>query len=163
MVTGFGERDHPRLDAARAFGATVTVDVATDDAVAAIRALSDGRGADVVVDVTANAPAALGQAVRIAAPGGRLVFAGVRNSDETPGFRPDAITFKELTIIGALGVDAPVYRRALDLLASDRYPFRELPRRVEPLETAANLLATMAGETDDVPPVHAVLRPAHQR
>ncbi len=159
MVTGFGDRDHPRLDAARAFGADITVDVAVDDPVAAIRELSGGQGATVVVDVTANAPAALGQAVRIAAPGARVVFAGVRNSDETPGFRPDAITFKELTIIGALGVDAPVYRRALDLLASDKYPFRDLSRRVEPLQNAAELLATMAGETDSVPPIHAVLTP----
>lgn len=161
LVTGFGERDHPRLEAALAFGADRTVDVATDDPVAAIRELTDGAGASVVVDVTANAPAALGQAIRMAAQGGRVVFAGVRNSTETPGFRPDAITFKELTIIGALGVDAPVYRRALDVLASDRYPFRTVARRVEHLEDAGDLLATMAGETDAVPPVHAVITPGN--
>lgn len=162
MITGFGERDHPRLEAARSFGADLTVDVATDDPVAAIREMSDGVGASVVVDVTANAPTALGQAVRIAAVGGTIVLAGVRNSEDTPGFRPDSVLFKELTIIGALGVDAPVYSRALDLLASDKYPFRDLPRRVEPLEGAAELLATMAGETDSVPPVHAVLTPEPQ-
>ncbi|MFN0029835.1 MAG: zinc-binding dehydrogenase [Acidimicrobiales bacterium] len=159
LITGFGERDRPRLQAARDFGATVTVDAATEDPVAAIRELSGGEGASVVVDVTANAPAALGQAVRMAARGGRIVLAGVRNSDDTPGFRPDAIMYKELTIIGALGVDAPVYRRALRLLASDKYPFRDVPRRVEPLINAAELLATMAGETESVPPVHAVLVP----
>ena len=159
LITGFGERDHPRLETALAFGADRTVDVAMEDPVRAIRELTDGAGASVVVDVTANAPTALGQAVRMAAQGGRVVFAGVRNSDETPGFRPDAITFKELTIIGALGVDAPVYQRALDLLASDRYPFRTVARRVEHLEGAGDLLATMAGETDAVPPIHAVITP----
>lgn len=159
MVTGFGPRDHPRLEAAKAFGASLTVDVAIDDPVAAVRDMTDGAGASVVVDVTANAPAALGQAVRVAAQGARIVLAGVRNSDETPGFRPDAITYKELTIIGALGVDAPVYQRALELLASDRYPFRSVTRRVESLGHAAELLATMAGETDTIPPIHAVLVP----
>jgi len=159
MVSGFGDNDRPRLEAALAFGADLTVDAAVDDPVAAMRDLTDGEGASVVVDVTANAPAALGQAVRMAARGARLVFAGVRNSDETPGFRPDAITFKELTIIGALGVDAPVYARALKLLASDKYPFRDLERRVEPLENAAELLAVMARETDEIPPTHAVLVP----
>lgn len=159
MVTGFGERDRPRLDAAPAFGADLTVDVATDDPVAAIRDLSDGVGATVVVDVTANAPAALGQAVAIAARGARIVVAGVRNSTATPGFDPDAITFKELTIIGALGADADAYRRALALLARDAYPFREVSRRVERLDHAGELLATMAGETDQVPPIHAVLTP----
>jgi alcohol dehydrogenase len=159
MVTGCGDRDHPRLEAARDFGADLAVDVATEDPVAAARALSDGAGASVVVDVTANAPAALGQAVDIAARGARIVIAGVRNSTATPGFNPDAITFKELTIIGALGVDAPVYRRALTLLASDRYPFRDVSRRVEPITRAGELLATMAGETGEAPPVHAVLVP----
>lgn len=159
MVTGFGERDRPRLEAALAFGAEIAVDVAVDDPVRAARELSDGEGVSVVVDVTANAPTALGQAVRMAAKGGRLVLAGVRNSRETPGFNPDAVVFKELTIIGALGVDAPVYRRALDLLASDRYPFRDLPREVVPIERAADILARMAGELDSVPPVHAVLTP----
>jgi alcohol dehydrogenase len=159
MVSGFGDRDHPRLDAALEFGADVVVDSAVDDPVAAARDLSDGEGASVVVDVTANAPAALGQAVRMAAKAGRIVLAGVRNSKETPGLNPDAILYKELTIIGALGVDAPVYRRALDLLASDKYPFRDLPREVVPIENAADILATMAGESGKVPPVHAVLTP----
>ncbi len=159
MVTGFGERDHPRLEAALAFGADIAVDVAVDDPVRSARELSDGEGASVVVDVTANAPSALGQGVRMAAKGGRLVLAGVRNSRETPGFNPDVIVFNELTIIGALGVDAPVYRRALDLLASDRYPFRDLPREIVNIENAADILASMAGESDSVPPIHAVLTP----
>jgi alcohol dehydrogenase len=111
------------------------------------------------VDVTANAPEALGQAVRMSAPEARIVLAGTRNSTETPGFDPDHIVFKELRLIGALGVDAPAYLAALDLLAGDRYPFRTVPRRVEPLEGAAELLATMAGEGDAPPPVHAVLVP----
>ena len=88
-----------------------------------------------------------------------MVLAGTRNSDETPGFHPDHVVFKELRLLGALGVDAPAYRRALDLLASDRWPFRKVARRVEPLEGAADLLATMAGEGDGPPPVHAVLVP----
>ena len=159
MITGLGDRDRPRLDAALDFGADLAIDVATDDPVAAMRDLSGGTGATVVVDVTANAPAALGQAVDLAARGGRVVFAGVRNSTDTPGFNPDTITYKELTIIGALGVDAPVYRRALALLASDKYPFRDVTRRVEHLDGAGELLATMAGESADVPPVHAVLTP----
>jgi alcohol dehydrogenase len=56
-------------------------------------------------------------------------------------------------------VDAAAYRAALDLLVSGRYPFAELPRRCVRLEDAADLLATMAGERDGVPPVHGVLTP----
>lgn len=56
-------------------------------------------------------------------------------------------------------MDAPAYRAALELLASQRYPFESLPRRCVGLDGAADLLATMGGERDEVPPVHGVLTP----
>ncbi|MGY9073705.1 MAG: zinc-dependent alcohol dehydrogenase [Acidimicrobiales bacterium] len=160
MVTGYGERDRARLELATAFGADLVVDVAQDDLAKKFRAATGGHLADVVVDVTANAPAAFGQAVRVAAVGGRLVFAGVRGARETPGLNPDAIMYKELTIMGTLGVDAPVYRRALDLLAARRFPFDLLTRKVVGLEGAAELLDSMAGHGSEPPPVHGVIVPS---
>lgn len=62
-------------------------------------------------------------------------------------------------MLGALGVDATAYRAALDLLVSGRYLFASLPRRCVRLEGAEDLLATMAGERDGVPPIHGVLTP----
>jgi alcohol dehydrogenase len=67
--------------------------------------------------------------------------------------------YKELNVIGALGVDVVAYRAALELLASGRYPFAELPRRVENLEGADDLVRTMAGESAHAPPVHGVITP----
>ncbi len=93
-------------------------------------------------------PAALAQAVALARPGGTIVLAGTRGSAETPGFWPDHVVYKELRILGALGVDAPAYRAALDLLASGRYPFADLPRRRAGLDGADALLRAMAGEGD---------------
>jgi alcohol dehydrogenase len=158
LVTGHGERDAPRLAAAAEFGADMTIDVAVDDPVAALKAATGGL-ADVVIDVTAKAPAALAQAVALARPGGTIVIAGTRGSAETPGFWPDLIVFKELRVLGALGVDAPAYRAALDLLASGRYPFADLLRRVEDLDGVEDLLRSMAGEGEVAPPIHGVLVP----
>jgi len=158
MVTGLGERDAPRLAAAADFGADLAVDVAVTDPVQALRDAT-GSLADVVLDVTAKAPAALGQAIRLARTGGTIVVAGTRGSAETPGFWPDLIVYKELRILGALGVDVGAYRAALDLLASGRFPFADLPRRAVGFDDLPHLLATMAGETDDTPPVHGVLVP----
>ena len=109
--------------------------------------------------MTAKAPAAFAQAVALARPGGTVVVAGTRGAAETPGFDPDHLVYKELRILGALGVDTPAYALALDLLASGRYPFAELPRRTTGLDGVDELLATMAGESAGIPPVHGVVVP----
>jgi alcohol dehydrogenase len=69
------------------------------------------------------------------------------------------IVLKELRVLGVLGVDVIAYRAAQDLLASGGYPFASLPRCCVGLDEAADLLASIAGERDDVPPVHGVLTP----
>ena len=158
VVTGHGPHDAPRLDLAKAFGADLVVDVAVADPLVELRRAGVG-GADVVVDVTAKAPAALGQAVALARTGGTIVVAGTRGTADTPGFHPDHVVYKELRIIGALGVDAPAYAAALALLAARRYPFEELPRRTVGLDGIEALLRMMAGEGDGAPPVHGVLVP----
>jgi alcohol dehydrogenase len=156
-ITGVGSRDRARLDLAASFGVDLAIDVERDDPVHALR---DAAGclADVVVDVTAKAPAALGQAIGLARPGGTIVIAGVRGSTETPGFVPDHIVGKELRVLGALGVDTASYETALAMLERGTYPFAELPRRVASFDTIDELLASMAGEGAP-PPVHGVFVP----
>jgi alcohol dehydrogenase len=159
MVTGLGPRDTDRLALAAKFGADLAVDVGVEDPVAALMKAC-GRLADVVVDVTARAPAAFAQAIALARPAGTVVVAGTRGFGHgAPGFSPDVLVVKELRILGALGVDVIAYRAALQLLASGRYPFESLPRRCAGLDDAEDLVATMAGERAGVPPVHGVLTP----
>jgi alcohol dehydrogenase len=158
VVTGADAHDHPRLEQATRFGADLVVDVLTEDPIARLRADASVVGADVVVDVTAKAPAAFIQGLALVRPGGTMVVAGTRGGGDIAGFNPDLIVYKEIRLEGALGVDVASYRAALDLLASGKYPFADLPRQVVGLDGAAELLETMTGERG-VPPVHAVLVP----
>ena len=158
MVTGCGQRDAERLAVAGDFGADLAVDVADTDPVRALRDATGGL-ADVVVDVTAKAPEAFGQAVALARAGGTVVVAGTRGGPVRE-FQPDHIVFKELRIVGALGVESGAYRAALALLASGRYPFADLPRRVATLDDAEELIRSLAGEGAAPPPVHGVIAPA---
>ena len=89
----------------REFGADVAVDVTAQDPVAALRHAT-GRLADVVVDVTAKAASAPGQALRLVRPSGTVVLAGTRGAPDAPGFDPDLVVYKEVRVLGALGVDA---------------------------------------------------------
>jgi alcohol dehydrogenase len=139
LVTGAGVRDAERLEAAKALGADLTVDVTTTDPA---RALREATGA------------------QLARVGGTVVVAGTRGVAETPGFHPDHVVYKELRLIGALGVDAPAYRAALELLASGRYPFAGLAREVVGLDGLDHLLRRLSGEADGDRPVHAVVVPS---
>ena len=156
VVTGPGARGPGPSELARC-PAPTSPSTCQDDPVEALRDAT-GALADVVVDVTAKAPQALRHAVGLARPGGTVVIAGTRgNTGEGLGPVVDAarladlVVFKELRVLGALGVDATAYGAALDLLASGRYPFADLPAWCAGLSDVDALLRSMAG-LDAEPP-----------
>jgi threonine dehydrogenase-like Zn-dependent dehydrogenase len=91
------------------------VDPSTVDIADATTGLTAGLGADVVIEAVGRA-AVLADAVRAARRGGRIVVAGVAPVGETFALAPWDIFAKELSILGAWGVET-TFARALDLLA----------------------------------------------
>jgi len=158
MVTGFGERDHARLELAGRLGADLTVDVAEQDPIAALETAAGGL-ADVVVDVTAKAPAAFAQAIGLAARRGRVVIAGVRGGEVTLTFSPDLIVNRGLRLAGASGVTTAAHEQALRLLVEGTFPAAEIPRRTAGFADVGDLLLDMAGEGPNAPPLHGVFVP----
>lgn len=86
-----------KLAAASSLGA-LTIDGRTEDLAAAVRSLTQGRGADVVLDLAGHAAARLA-ALRSLAPGGRLMLIAL---DTTPfAFEPYAdLLTRERQLIG---------------------------------------------------------------
>lgn len=71
-----------RLDAAKAFGADVTINNSREDAVAAIKELTDGLGADVAIEAV-GVPATFELAAELIRPGGHVANIGVHGQPAT--------------------------------------------------------------------------------
>jgi threonine dehydrogenase-like Zn-dependent dehydrogenase len=120
-VIVIGRRDAP-LELARRLGFDETVNIAQADAAQAVRALTDGRGADVVYEAVGGVANTLTQAIEVAARGGRIgvlgAFAGPQTVDAANCMRQEL----ELRWVWSYGLwgGLPEYRIALDMLSGGR-------------------------------------------
>ncbi len=124
-----------------------TVDSSTDDPVDAVRKLTGGRGADVVI-TAAPAGKAQEQAIEMAAPQGRISFFGGLPKDD-PYIRCDSnlVHYRELALVGANGSSPAHNRRALDLIATGAVPVADLITHRMPLDDVhAAIEAVISGE-----------------
>jgi threonine dehydrogenase-like Zn-dependent dehydrogenase len=158
IVTGLA-RDAAKLELARAFGAHHVIDAGADDVVRRVREITDNRLADVVVDVTAYALDAVTQAFDVAKRGGRVVLAGTKGMRPVPEFYSDRVVTKELTIMGALGVDSASYTRAIALIESGAVPLERMHTHTLPLDEAERALRILAGEEEGEDAIHIALVP----
>jgi alcohol dehydrogenase len=103
-----------RLEAAKAFGADVTVNNGREDPREIVRSMTDGLGADVTIEAV-GMPATFELAVELARPGGRIANIGVHGQPATLHLE-DQWT-RDITITTGL-VDAYSTPTLLRLLAS---------------------------------------------
>ena len=158
IVTGL-TRDAPKLALALAFGADHVIDVEREDVRARVQELTAGRGADVVVEVSANAAEPVAESLRYAAVGGRVVLAGVKGFTAVPDFVSDLVVMKEITIKGVLGVTYRAYESAIRLIESGRVPLAQMHTHDFPLEQAELAIQTLAGEVPGSASIHSCLVP----
>jgi threonine dehydrogenase-like Zn-dependent dehydrogenase len=158
VVTGL-EVDERKLALCREFGADATVDVQNEDAKQRIRELTDGRGADVVVDVSSYATEPVAEALDYAAVGGTIVLAGTKGFKSIPDFVSDKIVLKEIAVRGAIGVTSSGYRRAIELIEARRHPLERMHTHDFPLREAELAIRTLAREIPDEESIHSCLFP----
>jgi threonine dehydrogenase-like Zn-dependent dehydrogenase len=158
IVTGLA-RDAAKLEVALELGADHVIDVDNEDARRRVKELTGGRGADVVVEVTANATQPIAEALHYVATGGRIVLAGVKGFKTVPDFVSDLVVVKEVTIRGAFGVTAPAYEAAIALIESGRIDLDVMHTHDFPLEDAERAIQTLAGEVPGESSIHSCLVP----
>jgi L-iditol 2-dehydrogenase len=135
---------HPaRLTMAESFGLKTTIDASKADAVQAVRAMTEGRGADAVI-LAVGGNSLIRPAMDATRPGGRvLLFAQTVRGEVT--IDPAAVCVDEKTLLGSYSASVElqgesvrfVMNREMDLerLISHRFP---LENSVEALSLAAH-------------------------
>ena len=130
----------PRLEVARRWGATHTLDIADEPDPAAraeiVREWTDGYGPDAVIEVS-GAVSAFPEGLAMVRRGGRYLVVGQLH-DREASIRPGEITRKHVRIIGSISASVAHYHRALQFIAhnwerfswtdliSNRYPLEEI-------------------------------------
>jgi len=137
--------DH-KLEAARGFGATHTINAGSQDPVAAVLSLTEGRGAEYAF-ITVGSSKAITQGAYMIRQGGIAVIVGMpSNQDANFSLNAHHLTYGR-TVIGSpmgstrLSVDIPrlveLYRQGrlkLDELISRRYPLDQINEAIESTE-----------------------------
>ena len=104
-----------RLDVARRLGAAHVFDPRHTDVVQAVRDLTDGEGADVVIDAVGSRHTK-GPAVAATRPGGACVWIGLH--DDRIELDTYAVTLPERHVLGTYAATQPELAEALALMAS---------------------------------------------
>jgi L-iditol 2-dehydrogenase len=139
------ELSRPRLDmAAGLVRPDEAIAAGATDTVAAVRKLTGGRGADVIV-VAAASGRAQEDGLRMAARRGRVSFFGGLPKDK-PAITVDAniVHYREVGIVGANGSSPAHNQQALELIASGAVPVADLITHRLPLERTVEGIHTVA-------------------
>ncbi|HEV8650493.1 MAG TPA: zinc-dependent dehydrogenase [Actinomycetes bacterium] len=113
------------------------------DTVEAVRKLTDGRGADVIITAAASGKAQE-DALQMAARHGRVSFFGGLPKDK-PTITVDSnlIHYREVSIVGANGSSPSHNKQALELIASGAVPVADLITHRMPLDQAIQAIHTV--------------------
>jgi len=130
-------RSEAKLRLARDLGADETIAADLGDPVAAVKALTGGYGADVVIQCVGSASVDE-QAIAMGGPGGRVVLIG--SSLDAFQARAVDIFWRELSVLGSRGFLPDDIRDAIDLYLDGTLSVDHLVESVRPLSAANDAL-----------------------
>jgi alcohol dehydrogenase len=157
IVTGLSQ-DRRRFELAREFGATHCVDVQNQDPLEAVREITRGAMADVVMDVTGRPEGAL-NALDLVRKRGTVVMPGIYGAGKTVPLILDKIVFKEIKIQGVLSQNVQSVLPAIKLAESGKYPLPKMVTHRFPLKEAERAVRLVGGEAPEEEPIKVVIVP----
>ncbi|MGO2110411.1 MAG: zinc-dependent alcohol dehydrogenase [Pseudoclavibacter sp.] len=161
IITGL-ERDAHKLALAQELGADHTIVVDGEgarDVVDAVTEFTDGKMADVALEVTPMAKQPVTDALNSVRFGGRVVIAGLKGGAEVP-LVTDRIIQRGLTVRGAFGVDSAGQEKAIALIESGRFPLEKMHTHTFGLDDVALAIDTLSGEQGDGDAVGVSVNPS---
>jgi alcohol dehydrogenase len=145
IVTGT-QHDEERLGLAMQLGASATINVDAEDPVERVRLITEGKLADIVLDVSAGATAPVVQAVDMVKRGGRIVLAGLKGKNTLNDFLVDKVVFREIELVGVLSAGWASCELAIDLIRQAGPELAPLCSHSFPLEQAADAVSCLGRE-----------------
>jgi L-iditol 2-dehydrogenase len=140
-----------RLELARGMGATHTIglDLPRSERLARARALTRGRGPDVVIEAS-GAPEAVSEALDLVREGGRVVVCGHYTDNGPVEIHPHwQVNRKHVELRGCWGSRYEHFHRAVALAArfGDLKPWRQMAAGARPLRDVAAALGSIEART----------------
>ena len=157
IVTGLA-KDHKRFDLAREFGATHCIDVEKDDPVEAVKEVTAGKMADVVMDVTGHPEGAI-KALDLVGKGGTVILPGLYGGDKEIPLVVDKVVFKEVRVQGVYSHNIQSVIPAIALAESRRYPLEKMVTHRFPLEEAERAVRLVGGEIEGEEAIKVLIVP----
>lgn len=119
LMTGMVKSEPVRFPAALALGADEVINVEKDDPVKRVMDMTDGRGADLVIETSGAGPA-IAQTVDMAKATGRICAIGLGAKDQA-SFKWNSAMFKALDVYFNFSSSYSSWDKALRLMASTKY------------------------------------------
>ena len=143
-VTGVDACEYARFPAAKALGADVVINVQKRDALETVMDMTNGKGADLVIE-TSGAPGAIAQIVPMTKICGRVCVIGIPNQEHTPVPWKMAV-HRSLDVAFCMSSGYSAWDKALALMARAKADLSRVITHREPLDNWESLFAELEAE-----------------
>ena len=151
-------RDAQRLEVAKKFGATRTINVEKENVLEVIRAETGGELVDVAVDVSGNVQA-IRTSVECVRTLGTLVVGGLTRDGIDVPLNVNLIVRRQIRVQGAFTTDNDATEIAMNAIQASNFPVEQMVTHTFPLDETEKCIRAVGGEIPGLYPVKALIKP----